>query len=373
MDAKTMKFMSQVSECFGPVGFERDAARIVKKYASPFADEVLTDKLGSVIFRKKGVSAEPKILLAGHMDEVGFLVTFVEESGYLKFTTLGGWFDQVLLGQRVLVRSEKGRLVPGVIAAKPPHLLPPEARREVVRAENMFIDVGCSNKHEAESLGIRTGCPVVPDSSFSTQEKQVYKDGKKKGRDTLLVGKGFDDRIGVLIACETIRKLKAKKTRHPNTVYAAATTQEEVGLRGARTVANVVEPDAAIVLETDIAGDVPGIERHEAPARMGEGPSVLTYDRSMIPNEGLLNLVIDTAKKKKIPYQLAAVKAGGTDGGQIHLSNKGCPTVVIGVPTRHIHSHVGLASATDIDRCIDLTVEVVKRLDARMVTSFTRI
>lgn len=373
MDAKALRFLRDLSESFGPTGFEREVARIVQKYVTSFAGKVTADKLGSVIFTKKGKSDGPRVLLAGHMDEVGFIITSIDDSGFFRFAALGGWYDQMLLGQRVRVRAKNGKTVPGVIAGKPPHLLPPEKRKEVVQMENMFIDVGCSNKDEAEALGIRLGAPVVPDSAFSTQKKNIYKKGKKKGRDTLVIGKGFDDRIGVLVACEVMRSLATKNTRHPNTVIGAATTQEEVGLRGARTVSYVVEPDVAIVLEVDIAGDVPGIEKHEAPARLGDGPSIIAYDRSMIPNEELLNLVVDTAEKKKIPYQVSAVPSGGTDGGAIHLGRAGCPTIVIGVPTRHIHSHVGVASVSDIDRCISLVTEVVKRLDAKKVASLTKL
>ncbi len=373
MEKKAVKFLADLSESFGPVGFERETARLVKRYVGTFSDSVMVDKLGSVIFSKTGRSKSPKVLLAAHMDEVGFMITSVDDSGFLRFATLGGWFEQTLLGQRVKVRVKGGKTVLGVIASRPVHLMSPEKRREVVKVEQMFIDVGCSNKEEAEALGIRIGSPVMPDSSFSTLQKDIYEDGKKKGKDTLVMGKGFDDRIGVVVACEVLRTLGIKKVKHPNTVVGAATTQEEVGLRGARTVANVVQPDVAIILEVDISGDVPGIERHEAPARMGKGPSILTYDRSMIPNEDLLDLVIETADNKKIPYQLAAIQAGGTDGGPIHMANKGCPTVVVGVPTRHIHSHVGVASLTDMDRCVELVVEVVRRLDAKTVASFTKI
>lgn len=371
MDTKALNLLGELSESFGPAGFERETARLVKKYVGRFTGKVTADKLGSVIFEKKGKSDSPRVLLAGHMDEVGFLITYVDDSGFLRFTTLGGWSDQVLLGQRVKVRIKEGKTAPGIIAARPPHLTPPEKRKELITVGNMFIDVGCSNKEEVDAMGITVGAPVIPDSAFSTQRKAVYEKGKQKGKDTLVIGKGFDDRIGVVVVAEVVRTLKVKNIRHPNTVIGAATTQEEVGLRGARTVAHVVAPDVAIVLEVDIAGDVPGIEKHEAPARMGSGPAILAYDRSMIPNEGLLELVVDTAKKKKIPYQMSAVPCGGTDGGQIHISNGGCPTVVIGVPTRHIHSHVGVASTKDIDHCVNLVVEVVKRLDAKTVASFT--
>jgi endoglucanase len=168
-----------------------------------------------------------------------------------------------------------------------------------------------------------------------------------------------------------VRRLSEGKIKHPNTVYGAASVQEEVGARGAATIAHLVDPDVAIVLEVDIAGDVPGVQPQEAPARMGKGPSVLTFDSSMIPNQALKQFVIDTAKKLKIPLQLSTVAAGGTDAGKIHMSRAGCPSIVIGMPTRHIHSHVGIISLEDVENTIELTLELVKRFDGKTVNSFT--
>ncbi|MCX7039463.1 MAG: M20/M25/M40 family metallo-hydrolase, partial [Spirochaetes bacterium] len=193
------------------------------------------------------------------------------------------------------------------------------------------------------------------------------------GTTVLACGKGFDDRVGAYIAAEVVRRLKDKRLAHPNTVIGAATVQEEVGLRGARTSAHVVQPDVCITLEVDIAGDVPGIEAHEAPAKMGLGPSLITYDASMIPNQGLKELVIRTAEECKIPLQLSQMRGGGTDGGAIHMANAGCPCVVVSVPTRHIHAHAGLLSLEDVDNAVSLITEVVMRLDAKTVESFTAV
>jgi len=371
-DQQAMRLLEELTNCFGPSGFEREPARIMKNYVSKFADEVYTDKLGSLMFTKKGTSSSPVVLLPGHIDEVGFIISSVNKLGFLTFNPLGGWFDQVLLGQRVIVKTDKG-LVPGVIAAKPPHLLPASEREKVVIKEKMFIDIGASNEDEAKAMGARIGNPVIPDSHFSTMTKRIFKDGKRKGRDTIAIGKAFDDRIGAWTAAEVIRALVEKKISHPNLVIGAATTQEEVGLRGARTTAFVTKPDVCLTLEVDIAGDVPGIEPNEAPTKMGHGPSITTYDSSMIPNQALVDLVVKTADRAKIPYQLSQIARGGTDAGVIHIANAGCPSVVIGVPTRHIHSHVGLFSMTDAENCVKLLIEVVKKLDKKTVTGFTEI
>jgi endoglucanase len=360
VDTKRIKLLKDLCESFGPAGFEQETAKIVKENVKLYADEIITDKLGSVIFKHQGETDRPRLLIAGHIDEVGFVVSGIhEKTGFLTFNPLGGWWDQVLLTQRVTVRTKKGD-IPGVIAAKPPHLLPEEEKKKVLEKTKMFIDIGAANKTEAEEMGVRIGDPIVPFSPFS-----VIRDGK------VAMGKAFDDRIGAFIALEVVRRLAEKKVKHPNMVLGAATVQEEVGARGATTVAHVVDPDVAVILEVDIAGDVPGIETHEAPTKMGKGPSILTFDASMIPNQPLKEFVIKTAEEAKIPYQLSQVARGGTDAGRIHINRAGCPSIVIGVPTRHIHSHVGLLSLVDTENAIKLTLELVTRLNKEIVESFT--
>lgn len=357
-----VELLKQLCESFGPAGFEREVALKVKEYVSKFADEVTTDKLGSVVFKKRGTSDRPKVMLAGHVDEVGFVVTNIDkDTGFLGFAPLGGWFDQVLLAQRVIVRSRKGDFI-GVIASKPPHLLTPEEQKQVVMKESMYIDVGAMGLSDAENMGIRIGDPVIPYSPFS-----VTNDGK------VAVGKAFDDRLGAVVAIETMRRLAQAGSKHPNTLYGAATVMEEVGLRGATTSAHLVDPDVALVLEVDIAGDIPGIKPREATTKMGKGPAILTYDSSMIPNQALKELAIKVAEDEKIPYQLSAIAKGGTDAGRIHIHKVGCPSVVISVPTRHIHSHAGMLSLSDLDNSIKLTMELVERLDMKTVESLVNL
>ena len=361
LDEKATNIMKRMMESFGPSGFERETAQIIKQYMTDYSDKILKDKLGSLIFVAEGESERPHILLAGHVDEIGFVISGIDKTGFLNFNTLGGWWDQVLLSQRVVVRTKKGN-IHGVIAAKPPHLLTEEERKKVLERKDMFIDVGATSKEEAEEMGVKIGDPVVPWSPFS-----LIREGK------IAMGKAFDDRIGAFIIMESIRRIKEDKIEHPNTVFGAATVQEEVGLRGAQTVSHVVDPDVGIVLEVDIAGDVPGIKPYEAPTKVGKGPTVLTYDRSMIPNQPLKEFVIETAEKAGIPLQLSQIARGGTDAGRIHLNRAGCPSAVISVPTRHIHSHVGLLGLDDVENAVRLVVELVKKLDKKTVESFTSI
>ncbi|MBP7086867.1 MAG: M42 family metallopeptidase [Methanomassiliicoccales archaeon] len=372
MDKDSWKFLQELCDIPGPPGFEAAATRLMKDYAEGYCDRVFTDKLGNTMFEKVGQKDGPIVLLAGHIDECGFIITGVNPQGYLAFSQLGGWFDQVLLGQRVLVHTRKGALN-GVIACKPPHLMEPEEAKKVVTKDKMFIDIGASNKDEAQAMGVRLGDAVTPDSKFFTMEKQAYKDGKPAGKRTIVFGRAFDNRLGAFASVELLKALRKGKVKHPNRLIAAATVQEEVGLRGARTVAASTNPDVAIVLDVDIAGDIPGIDPLQAPARMGEGISITVFDGNMIPNQPLKELVISICEKKKIPHQLAYVIRGGTDGGLIHTSLTGVPTIAIGVPTRHIHSHVGLFDTADLDACMKLVIELAKALDRKTVDSLTAI
>jgi len=358
VDQDELKLLKELTEAFGPGGFESEPANIVKNYAQEFADEISTDKLGSVIFKLKGSAEKPTIMLPGHIDEVGFMISGIDNSGFLTFIPIGSWFDQVLLAQRVTVRTHKGDYL-GIVATKPPHVLPPEERKKVVTKDKMFIDCGISSKEEAEEAGFQIGDPVVPISPFSLIRNE-----------TLVVGKAFDDRIGAFAAMLAMKRVKEQGIDHPNTVVGVATTQEEVGLRGARTSAYVVDPDVTFVLEVDISGDVPGIKSTEAPAKMGHGVSILTYDRSMIPPAPLKEFVIKVAKEAQIKHQLSMVAGGATDGGPIHMSRQGVPSIVLGVPTRHIHSHVGILALEDIENMANLLVELIKRIDSQTVEGF---
>src|SRR5690606_10738325 len=238
--------------------------------------ELSQDKLGSLICRQPGEG--PKVMLAGHMDEIGFLVHHITDDGFIKFIQLGGWWDQVLLGHRVISKTQQGDVI-GVIGAKPPHLLAADERDKVVKKKDMFIDIGATSKDEVEAAGVRLGDPVVPDSEFV-----VLANGKT------YLSKAFDDRVGCALVVDVLRHFNGNGNSHPNDLYGVATVMEEVGIRGATTSARAVDPDVAIILESDIAGDVPGIKDEESSIKMGAGPTMLIYDARMIPNLALRDL-----------------------------------------------------------------------------------
>jgi putative aminopeptidase FrvX len=337
----------------GPSGFEGKVRRLFEERIRPYADRFLSDNLGSLIAVKEGEPGGPKILIAGHMDEIGFLVTRITDEGFIKFQTIGGWWEQVMLAQRVVIDTAQGP-VHGVIGSKPPHILGPEERKKVYDKKDMFIDVGAKDKAEAESFGIRPGDPIVPWSPFQPLANPDY-----------LMGKAWDDRYGPVAIVRLFQALQG--VAHPNVVFGAATVQEEVGLRGATTTANLVSADIGIALDVGIAGDTPGLGPDDAQSKLGQGPSLLIYDGSMIPHRGLRDLVIDTARAEGIPLQFDRIAGGGTDAGAIHRQGAGVPSVVIGVPTRYIHSHAAVFHRRDLKEAVRLLVALVKRLDRATV------
>ncbi len=348
--------LKELTEAHGVPGYETPIRAVVRKYLKPLGD-LSQDKLGSIICKAKGEAEKPRVMLAGHMDEIGFMVKQITPEGFIKFLPLGGWFDQVLLGQRVLIKTTSGD-VTGVVGAKPPHLLSADERTKVVVRKDMYIDIGATSQAEVQEAGVRIGDPIVPRADF-----QVLASGKT------YLSKAFDDRVGVAMMVSALQTLQDRP--HPNTIFGAATVMEEVGLRGATTSVDAVQPDVAIILESDIAGDVPGIKPEESAIKLGGGPSLLVYDARMIPNLKLRDLVLEAAKDVEVNVQLSTVEGGATDGGAIHLYKTGVPTVVLCVPARHIHSHSSIIHRQDYDGAVKLLVELLTRLDKKQVEELT--
>ncbi len=371
-----LKLLENLCNAFGPSGHEQEAQKVALEYAKKFGVEVLQDGIGSLIF-KIGDSG-PKIMIAGHVDEIGFIITNIKKDGYLQFHQLGGWWDQTLLTQEVVIRpSESDEKIIGVIGAPPPHVLTPEMRNKVVTKDKMYIDIGCSSVEEVKKLGIRVGDPAVPRADFrlmkrtrKEKKKEDDKDTKEETREvTLAVAKAFDDRIGVFVALETLRRISENNISLPNIVYFVSTVQEEVGLRGAKTSAQLIKPDIGFALDVDISGDSPGSEG--LVQKMGKGVAISAGDGSMIPNPRFRKFALKIAEEKEIRHQPAFLKFGGTDAGQIHLAGIGAPSLFLGIPTRYIHSHNGMLDLEDVENAVQLLVEVLQKLDETAVKSFT--
>lgn len=345
----------ELCDANGISGYESDVRRVYEKHLAPVSERLERDHFGSIVGVKTGDVAGPKILIAGHLDEIGFMVTHITEEGFLKFQTIGGWWSQVMLSQRVLVQTRKGNLL-GVTGSKPPHILPAEERKKVVEIKDIFVDIGATSREQAAEMGVRPGDAIVPWSPFT-----------QMANSKLYVGKALDNRLGCATALEVLRELQGQA--HPNIVYSGATTQEEVGLRGAQTLVHHVKPDISIALDVGIAGDTPGIDADERAhlADVGKGPLLMIFDGSMIPNTRFRDFVLDTASDANIPVQVESLSGGGTDAGAFHVHASGVPSVAIGYATRYIHSHNAIFHEDDFENGVRLVTELVKRLDAGVV------
>lgn len=348
---QALAWLKQITEVAGPSGFEGRVKELLHGRLAGVA-EVSNDRLGSIIFKRVGDSEGPKVMLAGHMDEIGFMVKTITKDGYLKFTCLGGWWEQVMLGQRVTVLTAKGD-IPGIIGSKPPHLLSPEERKKVVEKKEMYIDIGAADGKEArEVLGVRPGDAIVPYSEFTVMANEK-----------LLMAKAWDDRVGCAIFADVMEQLNG--VEHPNVVYGVGTVQEEVGARGAITSASVINPDIAFAVDVCIAGDTPGVQEDQAASKLGKGVAIAIFDGSMVPHTALRDFVIATAEEEKIPYQLDFIEGGGTDAGRIHLHAQGVPSLFLGIPSRYIHSHNSIIHRDDYEAAVRLMVAVIKRLGTK--------
>ena len=318
-------------------------------------DNIQVDGLGSIVARLEGESNGPKIMIAGHMDEIGLIVTKITEEGYLKFQTIGGWWNQVMLAHEFNLTTSTGKIFRAVVGSKPPHLLNPEEAKKPVNIEEMFLDIGVDSKEEAESLGIQIGDMLSPALSFSQLANPKY-----------LLAKAWDNRIGCAIVLEVLRILKEEA--HPNIIFGVGSVQEELGLRGAKTSGFMINPDICFAVDVGIAKDTPGTDNS---VKLGEGPSILVYDSALIGHQGLREMVIEVAKKEKIPYQLDFLKRGGTDAGAVSLVHHGVPAMSFCIPARYIHSHTSIIHQDDFENAVKLLVAVIKEMDWERVNKIT--
>lgn len=348
---KQIKLIKELCEINAPSGFEEDARDYLKKELKDLGN-ISYDFLGSVICEKKGSTDGPKIMIPGHMDEIGFLVKNITKEGFIQFIPLGGWWDQVLLAKKVIIKTKKGDIT-GVIGSTPPHILEAKDRDNVVKIKSMFIDIGAESKEDVENIyGVCLGDPIVPCSEFVQMANPNF-----------YMCKALDNRLGTALMVELLREFN--KEDHPNTIFGVATVQEEVGLRGARTAASHIKPDLNFTLDVGIAGDTPGLESHNMNADLGKGPILLLADSSLIPHRKLRDYVIATAKDLKIPIQLSTMVGGGTDAGSIHLAEQGVPSVSFGIPTRYIHSHNSVFNIKDYQYLKKLIIALIKNTDAQ--------
>lgn len=352
---KALDLLEKLAEAHGAPGHEGAVRRIFREELG----SAKTDRTGNVFCEKKGSAAKPRIIVSGHMDEVGFVVQAISKSGLIKFAPVGGWWSHTLLAQRVRILTQDGAEILGVIGAKPPHFLSEAEREKLVKIDDMFIDVGALSAEDLrDRFGVRLGDSIVPQSPFV----------KLKNPDFLLC-KAFDNRVGMSLTIQATKMLD--EVAHPNTVFAVGTVQEEVGVRGAETVGYTVEPDAAIVLEGTPADDLPGIQEDERQGVVGRGVQIRIQDPSAIMNQRFVEYVRHTAESHEIPHQLAVRRSGSTDARAIHLHRQGVPTIVLGVPARYIHTHNSIIHLDDYLSALRLIMILLRNLDGGVVEGFT--
>jgi len=315
----------------GVSGFEDDVRDVIVGELNPYADNLRVDKLGNVIAGKGGGKNGLNVMLAAHMDEIGFIVKFVQKNGFIKFAPSGSWSPQVVPGQRVMVHTKSNGNVPGVIGTKPPHVTSEEDKKKPIDIGQLFIDVG------AEGLGVEIGDPITID-----RELKLLADGKT------FTGKALDDRVGCAVMIDVFREISKETDLR---VYAVATTQEEIGLRGAAVSAYDLNPDLAIVLDVTCALDLPGVEEGEHESKLGGGPSIAISEASpqyaYVAHPKVRQLLIDTAKDLSIPYQLDVSQSGLSDAATVSIARGGVPIGMVYVPCRYLHSPVELANLED--------------------------
>ncbi|MCZ0703248.1 endoglucanase [Natronobacillus azotifigens] len=348
MNKETKTLFKTLTELQGAAGNEHLVRKFMRNELEQYADEVVQDNLGGIFGVKKG--SGPKIMVAGHMDEVGFMITQITKNGLLRFQTLGGWWSQVLLAQRVQIMTDNGPVI-GVISSIPPHNLTPEQRAKPMELKNMLIDIGADDEEDAKKIGIKPGQQVVPVTPFTPMANE------KK-----ILAKAWDNRYGCGLSIELLKELQGETL--PNTLYSGATVQEEVGLRGAQVAANMIKPDIFFALDASPANDMSGDEKEFG--QLGKGALLRIFDRSMITHRGMREFILDTAESNDIPYQYF-ISQGGTDAGRVHLANEGVPSAVVGICSRYIHTHASIIHVDDYAAAKELIVRLVKNTDENTV------
>jgi endoglucanase len=357
MKEKAIALLKELTEAHSVPGYEDEVRAIFADELENVGGKLGADRQGSVYF-ERGLEEDsgPRVMIAGHMDEVGFRVQHIRSDGFLKFVPVGGWWTHVMLAQRVEILTKNGDKILGVISSTPPHFLSEEKRNKVMSISDLYIDVGASSAEQAtDEFGICLGDPIAPATSFTAMAKDGY-----------YMAKAFDNRVGMACAIQAAQIL-VREEGHPNTLISAGTSQEEVGLRGARSLAALVKPDVAIIFEGPPADDTPGLSSSESQGKLGGGVQIRLHDPSAIMNPRLADLAIETAKKEGIRHQVTVRTSGGTDAGSFSMSNQGIPCVVLGVPSRYIHSHNAIIDIEDYLCMVQLSVALVKRLDQEKV------
>lgn len=339
-----VKLLNEICTTPGAPGFEKRVRDLVLKEIKGLLDEVEIDNMGNIYAIKRG-TGDKKIMVGAHMDEIGFIVTHIDDNGFIRFHTLGGFDPKTLTAQRVIIHGKKDII--GVMASKPIHVMTQEERNKVPKIKDYFIDTGLPAKEVSKLVSI---------GDSITREREFIEMGE------CVNGKSLDNRLAVFILIETLKKLKGKKI--PYDLYGVFTVQEEVGIRGANVSALKINPDFGFGLDTTIAFDLPGAASHEMITKLGEGTAIKIMDASTICDYRMVDFMKKTADKHKIKWQSEILTAGGTDTAGIQRMTKGGSIAgAVSIPTRNLHQVIEMAHKKDIQGSIDLLTACVKEID----------
>jgi len=342
-----MKLLSKLTESFGIPGYEHEVAGIMVEEFRKAGYKAEIDAFGNVIARSSATKKKP-LMLGAHMDEIGLLVKYINEKGFIRFVKVGGIDNRALVNQRVVLETSKGRIY-GVIGNKPPHMQKAEDMKSAIDNKSLFIDIGAKNRKDAEKMGVNIGDPICFDISTKVLN------GK------LVTGKALDNRVGCYVLLELARKLKNRN------VVLVGTTQEEVSTfgKGAMVAAYNLEPSAFIAVDTSIAGDHPEMSEDESLIHLGKGPALCLVEaggRGNFADAKLKQASIEVAKKNKIPFQIEVIEGGATDAASVYGERGGIPSIAVCVPTRYIHSNVAVCALDDIEKTTSYLVKFVEAL-----------
>ena len=348
---KLTETLSKLSQLCGPAGYEGEARKAIIEEARKCTDDVEVDAIGNVYATVRGSSSQSTILVDAHMDEVGFIIKYVEDRGFLRFETLGTIDSRILPGNRIILKGTEKNLH-GTIGSKPPHIISGEEASKVIPFYDLFMDVGAVTGDEARSLGLSVGTIGTFDEPF------------RELAGSLVMGKAFDDRAGCTVALAVMEALSREKAKM--SVVFAFTAQEELGMRGAEIAVRHVNPDIAIALETTVAADVPDARPRDWISSIGLGPTIRVMDSSMVAQHVMVDYLRDTAEKNSIPHQMQLAKAGGTDAGKIHLSGtSGVATGLISTPCRYLHGPSSVLSTKDLHNVVRLTEASIRGMESK--------
>jgi len=346
--------IEELSNAFGPSGFEEEVVKIIKNHAKDF--NVTVDPMNNVYLAlKTNTGKRPLVMLDAHSDEVGFMVQYINSKGLIGFVNIGGWVSTTIPAHKVKIRNHKGELISGVVTSKPPHFMSSAERAgEKVELESLLIDIGATSREEVTDIfEIGVGDPIVPDTIFEYNEKTG-----------IMCGKAFDNRLGCMCVIETLKAIKDMPLNVD--VVGCIATQEEVGLRGAKVTVENVKPDLAIVFEGSPADDI-YFDKFTSQCALKQGVQIRHFDQSYISNPRFISFAKGIADKKSIKYQSAVRRGGSTNAGPIHLTEKATPVLVLGIPSRYAHTHYCFAAKDDVDSALRLAYEVIANLEKESI------